>query len=57
MKKMIFSFILGIVTAGAIFGLYAHNNMVNLNKVNHVEETNAEWNIVLDDGNIYTIEK
>lgn len=57
MKKMIFSFILGMVTTAAIFGLYAHNNMIDLSKVNHIEETTVEYNIVLEDGNIYTIEK
>ena len=57
MKKLLAGIILGMVTTAAIFGLYARENMIDMNKVNHVEETSVEWNILLEDGNIYTIEK
>ena len=57
MKKMILGFLTGVILTASIFGLYAHNNVIDLSKVNHIEETSVEYNIVLEDGNIYTIEK
>lgn len=57
MKKLLAGIILGMVTTAAIFGLYTRENMIDLSKVNHIEETTVEWNIVLENGNIYTIEK
>lgn len=57
MREVLKGFIVGVVLGFAFMWAYAHANMIDLNHLKKVDVNNVSVNMIMDNGDMYKINK
>lgn len=57
MKKMLIGIIIGVAIATVVFAGYAHKNLLNMNQVTEIHETETGAEIITKSGDLYSWER
>ena len=54
MKKMLIGIIIGVAIATVVFAGYAHKNLLSMNQVTEIHETETGAEIITKSGDLYS---